>query len=199
MATHISSADMAEITPATKAEFYCNLQSGDLVFCCGQAGVSEAIEGVTHSPFSHVLMVWLPADTDTWLTIESTFQQGVHIGRLAAYVDGYDGDLVLARRPVMTQEEIRKARTAGLGVLGDPYDWKQEVSVVGHRLLKCIPIEIPQREYYCSGLLYLMSLATKYPLQRPGQNYPTPEDLWTDPTVIPVCVLKRTIDAHSGA
>ncbi len=189
MAAHISSAGASGIQPATKSEFYGSVRSGDFVFCCGRADVSKAIEELTDSPFSHVLMAWLPPDSDTWLTIESTLQRGVHVGRLADYVDGYDGDLVLARRPMLSEEEIRKARDAGLGVLEDAYDWRQEVSVVGHRLLKCVPVEIPKREYYCSGLLYWMSLATKYPLPRPGENYPTPEDLWRDPTVVPVCVL----------
>ncbi len=191
MATHIASAAAAGIPAVTKSEFYGQLKSGDLVFCCGRTDVSMAIEDLTHSPFSHVLMTWLPPDSDSWLTIESTLHHGVHIGKLATYVDDYDGDLVLARRPVLSEEEIRKSRDAGLQVLDDAYDWKQEVSVVGHRLLRCIPVEIPQREYYCSGLLYLMSLATRHPLQRPGQNYPTPEDVWTDPTVAPVCALRK--------
>jgi hypothetical protein len=187
MATHISSADAQGIEAVTKSGFYGNVRSGDLVFCCGHTDISRTIEDLTNSPFSHVLMTWFPSDADAWLTIESTFQHGVHVGQLAAYIDGYDGDLVLARRPVLTEAEIRKARDAGLQVLDDAYDWKQEVSVVGHRLLKCIPVEIPKKEYYCSGLQYLMSLATSYPLQRPGPNYPTPEDVWADPTVVPVC------------
>lgn len=191
MAAHISSADGSNIEAVTKSEFYGNLRSGDLVFCCGRTDVSKAIEDLTHSPFSHVLMTWLPPDSDEWLTIESTLYHGVHVGQLATYVDDYDGDLVLARRPVLSVEEVRKARDAGLRALDDAYDWKQEMSVVGHRLLKCIPVEIPKREYYCSGLLYLMSLATRYPLQRPGPNYPTPEDVWTDSTVVPVCALTR--------
>jgi len=191
VAAHISSVATSDVELVTKAEFYRNVKSGDLVFCCGRADISRAIEDLTHSPFSHVLMAWLPPDADAWLTIESTLQHGVHVGQLAAYLDDYDGDLVLARRPVLTEEEIRKARDAGLRVLDDAYDWKQEVSVVGHRLLKCIPVEIPKGEYYCSGLQYLMSLATRYPLRRPGPNYPTPEDVWGDPTVVPVCALRK--------
>ena len=190
MALHISSIASSNIQRVKKSEFYFSVRSGDLVFCCGRADISRAIEDLTHSPFSHVLMTWLPPDSDEWLTIESTLHHGVHVGLLSAYVDDYDGDLVLARRPVLTEEEIRKARDAGLQVLDDAYDWKQEVSIVGHRLLKCIPVEIPKREYYCSGLQYLMSLATQYPLRRPGPNYPTPEDIWIDPTVVPVCALK---------
>ena len=191
MAAHIPAAGSSEIPAVTKAEFYGRVRSGDLVFCCGRADISHAIEEVTHSPFSHVLMAWLPPDADAWLTIESTLHHGVHVGQLSAYVDEYEGDLVLARRPVLTEEDLRKARDAGLRVLDDAYDWKQEVSIVGHRLLKCIPVEIPKGEFYCSGLQYFMSLATPHPLQRPGENYPTPEDVWADPTVVPVCALRE--------
>lgn len=187
MAPHISSVAASKIMRVTKEEFYRNVQSGDLVFCCGRAGISKAIEDVTSSAFSHVLMAWLPPDADKWLTIESTSQHGVHIGQLSTYIDDYDGDLVLARRPALTAADLRRARDAGLQLLDDAYDWRQEASIAGHRLLKCIPVEIPKNEYYCSGLQYMMSLATPFPLQRPGPNYPTPEDVWTDPTVVPVC------------
>ena len=191
MAARISSVGGSQIARVAKAEFLAETRSGDLVFCCGRAAVSKAIEDVTHSIFSHVLMTWLPPDADAWLTIESTFEHGVHVGLLSAYVEDYDGDLVLARRPVLDAAEIRKARDAGLRVLDDAYDWRQEVCIVGHRLLKSIPVEIPKREYFCSGLLYWMSLATAFPLRRPGVNYPTPEDLWVDPTVVAVCGLVR--------
>jgi hypothetical protein len=129
MAAHISSVSASEIDLVTKAEFYRSLRSGDLLFCCGRADISRAIEDLTNSPFSHVLMTWLPPDADAWLTIESTFQRGVHVGQLSAYVDGYEGELVLARRPVLTEVELRKARDAGLRVLNDAYDWKQELSI----------------------------------------------------------------------
>jgi len=189
MATHIASAASAAIEHVSKKDFYNTVRSGDLLFCCGRAKISKAIEDVTHSPFSHVLMTWLPPDADRWLTIESTFHHGVHIGQLSTYVDNYDGDLVLARRPVLTDEELRQARDAGLQVLDDGYDWRQEVSMVGHRLIQKMPVQFPQNEYFCSGLQYWMSLVTSHPLRRPGLNYPTPEDIWTDPTVVAVCAL----------
>lgn len=192
MARHVASLADAGIPLVTRSEFYDRVHSGDLVFCAGRAGISKAIEHATHSPFSHVLMAWLPPDSDRWLTIESTFHRGVHIGQLSSYVESYDGDLILARRPVLTQKDLRKGRDAGLQVLDDSYDWRQEVSVIGHRLIKRIPVEIPKKEFFCSGLQYLMSLATAYPLQRPGPNYPTPEDIWTDPTVVPVCAMMRS-------
>lgn len=191
MAAHIDSVAASGMEAVTEEEFVERTRSGDLVFCCGRAEISKAIEDMTASPFSHVLMTWRPPDSDEWLTIESTFHRGVHVGKLESYVREYEGDLVLARRSVLSEEAIRQARDAGLRVLDDGYDWQQEISMVGHRLLKSIPVEIPKREYFCSGLQYFMSLATKYPLRRPGPNYPTPEDIWRDETVVPVCGLVR--------
>jgi hypothetical protein len=189
VAIHIDNVESSSIRQVDKFEFYKQLKWGDLIFCCGQAGISKGIEAITRSPFSHVLMAWLPGGATQWLTLESTFDRGVHVGRLSDYVDGYDGDLVMTRRQVLTAAEKMSALNAGLGVLEDGYDWKQEVSITAHRLVHALPIERSQKEFYCSGLQYFMSLATPYPLRRPEANYPTPEDLWTDPTVIPICAL----------
>ncbi len=189
MAIHIDNVKTSGIRQVDKSEFYGQLKWGDLIFCCGQEAISQEIETVTRSPFSHVLMAWLPDGATQWLTLESTFHRGVHVGKLSDYVDAYDGDLVMARREVLTAAEKVSALDAGLGVLEDGYDWRQEVSIAAHRLVHALPIVRPQKEFYCSGLQYLMSLATRYPLRRPGANYPTPEDLWIDPTVIPICAL----------
>jgi hypothetical protein len=189
MAIHIDNVESSGIRQVDKPGFYAQLEWGDLIFCCGRERISEEIEAITRSPFSHVLMAWLPEGATQWLTLESTFHRGVHVGKLSDYMDAYDGDLVLARRPVLTADENRCALNVGLSVLEDAYDWRQEVSIAAHRLIHALPIERPQKEFYCSGLQYFMSLATPYPLRRPGANYPTPEDLWSDPTVIPVCTL----------
>lgn len=189
MAIHIDNVKISRIREVDKCEFYEQLKWGDLIFCCGEAAISKQIETLTDSPFSHVLMAWLPDGGTQWLTLESTFHRGVHVGKLSDYVDAYDGDLVMARREVLTAAEKMASLNAGLGVLEDGYDWRQEVSIAAHRLVHALPIVRPQKEFYCSGLQYLMSLSTRYPLRRPGANYPTPEDLWVDPTVIPICAL----------
>jgi len=189
MAIHIDNVESSGIRQVDKLEFYEQMEWGDLIFCCGREAISKEIETITHSPFSHVLMAWLPGGATQWLTLESTFHRGVHVGRLSDYVDAYDGDLVMTRRPVLTAAEKMSALNVGLSVLGDAYDWQQEVSLAAHRLIHTLPIDRPQKEFYCSGLQYFMSLTTPYPLRRPWANYPTPEDLWIDPTVIPICAL----------
>ena len=195
MAIHIDNVESSGIRQVDKADFYEQLEWGDLIFCCGQEQISKDIEAITCSPFSHVLMAWLPDGATQWLTLESTFHRGVHVGKLSDYVDAYDGDLVMARRQVLTDGEKMSALNVGLSVLEDAYDWRQEVSIAAHRLIHAFPIERPQKEFYCSGLQYFMSLATPYPLRRPGANYPTPEDLWIDATVIPICALPNPCES----
>jgi hypothetical protein len=198
MAIHIDNVESSGIRQVDKSAFYEQLEWGDLIFCCGQEKISREIEMITHSPFSHVLMAWLPGGATQWLTLESTFHRGVHVGKLSDYVDGYDGDLVMTRRRVLTAAEKMSALNVGLGVLEDAYDWQQELSITAHRLIHALPIERPQKEFYCSGLQYFMSLATPYPLRRPEANYPTPEDLWIDPTVIPICALANPHESRSA-
>ena len=201
MAIHIDSVTSSTIRQVDKFDFYEQLEWGDLIFCCGREAISKEIEAITGSPFSHVLMAWLPGGATQWLTLESTFHRGVHVGKLSDYVDDYDGDLVIARRQVLTAAEKMLALNVGLSVLDDAYDWRQEVSLAAHRVIHTLPIERPQKEFYCSGLQYFMSLATPYPLRRPGANYPTPEDLWIDPTVTPICALpnpRETCEADGG-
>ncbi len=189
MATHIQSVVTSDLRMASKNEFYRCYRGADLILCSGRDAVSIGIEKMANSLFSHVLMACLPAQANQWLTLEATLNRGVHVGKLSDYMDGYNGDLVLARRPLLTDAEKIAELNAGFNVLEDSYDWRQEVTIVAHRLIKALPIDQPKKEYYCSGLMYLMSCSASHPLQKPGINLPTPEDNYTDATVVPVCAL----------
>lgn len=190
MAAHIQSVAGSGIKKVSRGEIYKEIRPGDLLFCSGTEMISRAIEGITASPWSHVLMVWLPGPwCPQWLTLEATFTKGVHVGLLADYINGYDGDMVLANRPVLSPQMIQDELEHGLSLLDDHYDWQQEVSVAARKLISAVPLIEPKKELYCSGLQYAMSLATPYPLQRPEACYPTPEENWTDPTVEPICAI----------
>ena len=192
MAAHIRCMAESGIKAVTRGELYQQIRPGDLLFCSGNEAISRTIEDATASPWSHVLMAWLPGSwSSQWLTLEATFARGVHVGLLADYIDGYRGEIAVASRPCLSAQMIRSALNRGLSLLDDNYDWQQEVSIAARKLVKSLPLIEPKHELYCSGLQYAMSLATKFPLQRPLANYPTPEDNWTDPTVVPVCTLLR--------
>lgn len=189
MALHIDSVAGSALPRVTKGEFYTRIRPGDLLFCWGSAEVSKVIKDLTDGP-SHVLKIWTPGEwARQWLTLESTIDRGVHVGLLSDYIDRYEGDIVLARRKVLTQSMIEAELARGLSLLNYTYDWQQEVSIAARKLIKSLPLLMPKDELYCSGLQYAMSIATPYPLKRPAASMPTPEDNWTDPTVEAVCAL----------
>lgn len=189
MAAHILSANISGVRVLQPDAFLRAARTGDLLFCSGRNLIDKVIEGETDSPWSHVLMCWTTPAAGRWLTLEATFERGVHVGLLSDYIDRYDGDVVLARRPTLTESMIDAELARGFSLLDDTYDWQQEVSIAARKLCRALPLIEPQHELYCSGLQYVMSLATPHPLRRPDANMPTPEDLWCDPTVEPVCAL----------
>lgn len=191
MAPHIDSVANSGIPAVDKAAFYHLLQGGDLVFCSGKADISIAIERETQSPFSHVLMAWVPSWSNEWLTLEATINRGVHIGRLGDYIDNYNGELILARRALLTESMIQAEMNAGFALLDDQYNWQEEVTYAAHKLVKLFPIDHPDGRLYCSGLIQVISRATPFPIQDNGPIMTTPDGVWTDSTVTAVCVLQR--------
>lgn len=190
MAQHIDDVVTADIPKVSKRDFWFELRSGDLIFCQGKEAISVAIESQTKSPFSHVLQTWLPPDLNKWLTLESTFEHGVHVGKLSDYIDSYSGHLVLCRRPKLTLDDIREIQRKFLTILDDGYNWRSEVGIAAHKLLDCLPVIEPKGEYYCSGAQYFASMAVAPALKRPSPLWlPTPEDNYTDPSVEAVCCL----------
>lgn len=199
MAKHIDSVESSDILIVDKSSFYKQLLPFDLIFCEGKNTIDKGINKFSGGPFSHVLMAWLPNASGPWLTLEATIDKGVHVGVLSDYVDGYDGYLVMTRRgslispsPFAPLGEIenRKAINFGLTLLDDRYDWQEEAQIVCHKLCHFFTVEQGKNSLYCSGLQYVMSLSTSRPLQRPSECMPTPEENWTDPSVIPVVAFK---------
>lgn len=190
MASHIKSVASSGLPLVPQAEFLSRALSGDLVFCWGQEAISHAIENETDGP-SHVLQLWQPTGYQKWLTLESTIDKGVHVGQFSEYIGGYNGDMVLCRR-TLTTDEIRAIQDRFFSILDDNYDWKSEVGQAAHKLLSFLPVEVPKQEYYCSGSQYYASLAVPPGLQRPNPEWlPTPEDNFTDPSVIAICGILK--------
>ncbi|GGA80819.1 hypothetical protein GCM10011507_35040 [Edaphobacter acidisoli] len=193
MAAHLTDLKSSGIPSVTKDDFYRKyLQWGDLVFCCGQHPIARAIEGVTHSPLSHVLMAHLPYSQGPWMTLEATVTKGVHFGLLSDYTGFQDGTLILARRNLSFMQRLSMLDTMA-GLIDDKYDWRQEVSIVANRLLHFLPVVHPQGELYCSGLIWAGARAIApfaYQVDAAHPSYPTPEDIYTDPSVEAICMLE---------
>jgi hypothetical protein len=191
MAQHIDSVVASLIPKVSPGEFLYRAQSGDLVFCSGADGISVPIEKETKSPFSHVFRLWKPAGVSVFLVQQSTIQRGVGVDPISQYVD-YNGDLVLCRREVLTDADNEAITNRFLSILDDKYDWVTEVGIAAHKLLACMPVLDPKNEYYCSGAQTYASQAANPALRWLDKKYmPTPEENFTDPTVVPLCALLK--------
>lgn len=191
MAQHIGNLATCTLPRVDKAGFYRNLQFGDMIFCSGQKAVSKGIQSVTGSPWSHVFFAWLAVNNAQWLTIEATFEKGVHVGLVADYADLQDGPIAIVRNPKLTVADNELALATMLGLLDYGYDCAEEVSMAARKLWDKLPLMQPKRELFCSGLQYEGKLPTHWPLQKPGQNYPTPEDNFTDPNMEAICLYMK--------
>lgn len=186
MANPIHSIKDSGIPKVSRDDFLLKAKSGDLVFCSGNVWISRKIESETNSIFSHVLQ--LNNDNNYWLALESTFEHGTGVARFGDYLYDYPGEIVLTRRPRLTDLEIIAVRQKFYEIIDTPYNWRTEVGMACHNILKVLPVINPKNEYYCSASQWYASQAASPPLQRPSELYlPTPEDNWEDPTVEPIC------------
>lgn len=192
MAPHIDNVRSSSIPAVDKQTLYSQCRGGDLVFCWGAEPISKAIECVAGGP-SHVLMIWVPPWSTQWLTLESTAQRGVHVGKFEDYVDGYNGDLVLCRRPSLTQPQIFEQLNIGFSLLDDRYDFIEEASIAVRKLgiLSKLPAIKPKNQLYCSGLIQAISVST-VPYKTYGPDWNTPEQNFIDPSVETVCAKLKS-------
>jgi hypothetical protein len=187
------------IPKVSKAAFDAALQPGDAIYCWGTEEISKLIEGIAGGP-SHVLTIWRPGwPGSQWLTLESTFpdpshisKSGVHVGMLYDYLTNYPGNLVLTRRPSVTQEQIDLELTTGLGLLDDNYNWQTEVSVAARKLIPWLPLIQERNELYCSGLREVMCAKT-VPYQKCGPYPNTPEQDFQDSSTEAICILMQGV------
>lgn len=192
MAEHINTVASSPLPKATKEQFYASLQGGDLIFCSAKGGLGEIVEDETKSCLSHVGMCWTTPWLTEWMFLESVFPQGVRLSKLSHYIDQYNGDLILARRPALTNAQIQTELNTGFYLVGEAYDWIEEVSIAVRRIkmFSWLPDIKPKHELYCSALMQMDALKT-IPYQTYGKDWNTPEQIYTDPSVEAICALIR--------
>ena len=191
MAQHIDSVAVSSIPKVSKTEFLAACRPGMPIFCQGHYGISKGIEAFTESPFSHVATLICLESIGRWGVLEATKDHGVHVGHLDYYLGQYDGDLVLASTPVLQSEDYLKLLQIQFDLVDDAYDVGQEVSLVAHKLCSLYPIRVNRNEYFCSGLYQQGRKGTSLPLKVPGPGMATPEEVWCDPSIVPICSLVK--------
>lgn len=192
MAQHIDSVASSSIACVTKDEFLARCLNGMAILCSGQYDISKGIEKFTGSPWSHVAtLIWIePAQA--WGVLEATKGHGVHIGHLDHYLDTYNGDIVLTDVPELTIADKLTMLETQFALIDDGYDTEQEVSMVAHKLIKLFPVIEGKNELFCSGLYEVGRAKTSKPLLWRGPGMASPEQVWTDPSIVPVCALVKS-------
>jgi hypothetical protein len=190
MAEHIDSIRSSAMPRVNKAEFYAQCRPGRVLFCEGNYEISRDIEAFTRSPFSHVATL-LSFPFGRWGVLEATMHHGVHIGLLDYYVEKYNGDLAIAETPLLDGADVSALLETQFELIDDRYDVGQELSMVAHKLLRVYPIHVDRNEYFCSGLYEQGRKATRAPLLWKGPGMASPEQVWTDPSIVPVCALVK--------
>lgn len=189
MAEPIQSVAASTIPKVGAAGLFAAMQPGDLVFCWGCEPISQAIEKFTAGP-SHVLKVWLPwPGLAPWLTLEAEYGRGVRFGQFEDYLS-YPGDLVLCRR-ALTLDQVKAEIAFGAGLLDFKYDTIEFASLVARKLSTRFPLIQPDGQLYCSGLQQAIA-AKSVPFNIPDKPWATPEQLYTDPSVVAVCAQLKS-------
>lgn len=168
-----------------------SLRSGDLFFCSGNYQVSELIERVTSSPWSHVGVILISHDINRVLLLESVEDVGVRLAPVSKYLSDYEngepykGPLVFARRTGVDEAAAVKMARFGVDQLTKPYDNGEIAEIVAR-----IALGVARREtdggYICSELVAACYLAAGLNIPSGAGGFTTPEDVWLDPDVTPL-------------
>jgi len=185
MATHINGVRGSGIPVVSQNQFYDLMLPGDEVYCWGRSLVSTAIEDFSKGP-SHCFKVWLPVSNGPWATFEATTSKGVRFGKVSDYMS-YNGDMVLCRRPI-SFKQVEAELALAVTLLDDGYDLIEFATLVGRLFDKRFPVIQPSTQLYCSAALQVIATASK-PYLAPEHPWATPEQLFTDPSVVTVCAL----------
>lgn len=167
------------------------LRSGDLFFCSGDYKVSELIQRVTDSPWSHVGVILFARDIDRVLLLESVEDVGVRLVPVSKYLIDYEhgkpyaGPLVFARRTGVDEAAAVQMAKFGVDQLTKPYD-NGEIAEIVARIALGVGRRQPDGGFICSELVAACYQAAELAIPSGAGGFTTPEDVWLDPAVAPL-------------
>lgn len=188
MAEHLSKSAVAALPTTEYKVLRSSLKTGDLLFASGNYLVSQAIQKVTKSPWSHIGIIFKIEEIDRVLLLESVEDMGVRFVPLSKYTEDYengapyDGRLVVARINDFAPSEIAPIAKFGIDELTRPYD-KDEVSKIIARIALKIGKMERDREYICSELVYECFLKAGRSFAYNENKFISPEEIWIDSKV----------------
>jgi hypothetical protein len=188
MATHMTSPDLDALDVIPYQDLRSTLKSGDLMFASGEYLVSKTIREFTHSPWSHVGIVFRIDSIDRVLLLESVEDMGVRFAPLSKYLTDYAagkpyrGRIVLARCAGIDATALENMARFGIDELTRPYD-NDEIAAIVARIALGLGRRRHDRQYICSELVYecFHQAGTEFKYDRRG--FISPENVWADENV----------------
>ena len=171
-------------------------QEADLFFCSANDLVSEAIEMVTHSIWSHVGMLTFISSVGEWYVVESVADAGVHMVPMSRYLidyDGngnsYDGSIVIARVSGLIVGQAVQAIDFAYRQLGKFYNKDEIAEILAKITLRIPTVRENNEKYICSELVWDSYNAAGIKLKQDASGFVAPGDLWLDPQISSVGAL----------
>jgi hypothetical protein len=188
LAEHLEKSDIKALPVTAYTELRSKLRTGDLMFASGDYLLSQAIQSVTESPWSHVGVIVRLKEIDRVLLLESVEDSGVRFAPLSKYTndyaDGkpYRGRLAVARVSDIQPPAVAKVTQFGVDELTRPYD-KDEVAKILARVALGIGRKERDREYICSELVYECFAHAGREFNFDPKGFISPGMIWRDPKV----------------
>lgn len=188
MAQHIDLSDLESLPIQQYSELRPDLRSGDLFFASGDYFFSKVTQRVTHSPWSHVGIIFRFQEMDRVLLLESVEDSGVRFAPLSKYLDSYHnnqpylGRIVLARSSFVTPEVANKLAGFGMDTLTQPYDLIEMAKILS-RVFFGIGRKERNQSYICSELVYECFFNAGKEFAYNHDGFISPEDIWVDPSI----------------
>lgn len=147
------------------------LKKGDIILKRGTGRLSQEIEFITHSQFSHAALV---SDPDKGLIIEA----GLH-GVGHSNVKDFIGCSSVFRMVTLTEEQADNLVKFAEQQLGKPYDYEELVDQFLRYVFHIPNNDVEKGRYVCSTFVNAAYASVGIRLTK--QNLPSPEDIFESP------------------
>jgi hypothetical protein len=186
MADHIEMAALQALPMQPYATVRPTLKSGDLFFAAGTYFISQMIQKCTHSPWSHVGLMFVLPSIDRVMLLESVEDVGVRLLPLSKYLNDYDnaggayhGFCVVARPGAIREDTVQALAKFGLDELGRPYDTEEIADIAARIMLGISRAKANSRTYICSELVQACFTSAGLPFAPDPRGFISPENIWT--------------------
>jgi len=201
----VTTAQFEAMKPVPYSQARELFRTGDILLFHSSAAPSELIEIFTESLWCHAAMIWVEADIDRVMLLESVDKFGVRATRLSNRINGcppspnkYPGKLLVLRHPDLPYPLPHQMGVDLMGYaldrLGYPYG-TDELIDIAKRIAAGMVGEILKGEvssdtsFICSQYVAWCYKTVGITLQPDPKGFVAPADIANDPKVVPLLSL----------